>query len=651
MRTLFFLLVTGLIIAVPVAAEDRLPNVDMVNSLFVVNDEFITAIYHIRWEGETDTPLETTLTIPVQGEIADVQFGDFRVFNLLDDATIEAPEYIPQPCDLSPTLDLGGLLGEGGTYEAPVEALDYEIVDGQSVRVTLQLQETAEAAQRYLSYYVHHDSPLILIRYRMTGDHLTVPLNAIFPETSTAIKTNLYVLADTPYTVENEPIIRIDPSVLRFETNQLARTLQATGPHYSTETPRQGYDRLAAEAMDSVEGREYLLPYVNTADHVQAALSGDTRLAEPREFLTTLLSDASYLTRLYTRYPPSQNPVLVPAPDAPHVTTDLAVLIDPVFYHGCTSELLYNPELESLLPANRVYVDDLRAYVPLPDGWKLFDFREIYAGVQVSHFAAAPEELSDEEASRLATGNAHTASAPVLGLAVFSVPYRDNGRRARPDIDPFPIAWSNAGFAQFPQMGMNGALWFWPHPDTAPISLEWQQDESAVAFAHGVKIRMLAPYEDYLANAALYDAMVHSFSTFQFFTHPDLRHTLFLGTLENHVEIGYPEGWEMLYHPDQDRYILPDGSIAPEQQPYVRIRAVVEDDLDSTLAQTFGISLQDATPIPFSRNGRRGFVRLETGRYLNWVIEYSAPTDQYASVETTLRTMALAARFERYEDS
>jgi hypothetical protein len=122
------------------------------------------------------------------------------------------------------------------------------------------------------------------------------------------------------------------------------------------------------------------------------------------------------LTRLHTATIPDQDPLFIPAPDMPEVDTNLRELIDPVYYYGCTTETLYNPEFEHQLPQDRVYVNGVRAYAPLPAGYTLYSTGGIYA--------IAPEGLTGRQAVNAAYGQ--NLSFPVIGLDRFRVPYVDD---------------------------------------------------------------------------------------------------------------------------------------------------------------------------------------------------------------------------------
>jgi hypothetical protein len=657
------LLLILLIVTLQTSAQTSPPALSQIDALFVVNADTVTVMYRLNFEGETTTGLEVPLTFPLSGEVLDVQLGDSRIFELLDKATIISPDYFPpKPCDLSPTVALGH--GEGYTeyLRLPIEAVNYEVTkleDDQRVNAILHLQ-TYTLQDRAAEYYgtVLHQSPLLQITYRPSDTASTLPLRiefALLPESRKA-NLNVYVLAATPYTAKDRPLTTVDASQLRYAIHEVRSTLgNMTGGMYGTSL-RDQYDTLVYGALFEAGEGAFLMQSANTTESARTALPTSDEFAMPRESLQNLLAEAAYLTRLDTRT--SLNSVaelsFVPSPEIVPFTTDLNIAVDPVYYYGCTTETLYDPAFENSLPTNRVYVDALRTYVPLLDDWTLFDFEDYNAQFpEAPIYAAAPESLTPDQAFRHARGYANQITSPAMGLERFRVPYVEDERGiyGRFDISYDPLTRFNASF--LPTVGANAIIWYWPHPETYPLD-DWSSDVQA--YAHGVKVRMVAPINNYAANAELYDNLLRYFWHYQYFTHANLRHTLFLGDLSGHIEVGYPEDWHTLSHVELGRLILPNGEVELISSPYVRIISPPKDDLQTILAEQFVLSEQAladvfTTPVSFENESRRGFVRLGADEYgKTFIIEFSAPITSYNANADLLQTMSQAMRSLRYEE-
>ncbi|MFN8531047.1 MAG: hypothetical protein U0670_20790 [Anaerolineae bacterium] len=156
-----------------------------------------------------------------------------------------------------------------------------------------------------------------------------------------------------------------------------------------------------------------------------------------------------------------------------------------------------------------------------------------------------------------------------------------------------------------------------------------------------MQIALLSSVEDCTANQALYADLLRYPETYQYFLSPELRHTLFSGDVVfSLIAIGYPDGWIETIDSEYHRVILPFGA-AYAQSPAVRVYRPSQVD-DGQTDALFGVSLEDIptqTPIEFSNRGRHGYLRRSSGAYGS-VIEYSAPSDQFAANAELLHRMA-----------
>ncbi len=648
-----------------VAQEEAPPQLTRLNVLWHVrDDQTVTVMYHLTMATEPDVEMEVPLSVLVPGRIMDIQYGNPHIFGLLDEVTVDAPPYINPPCELSPILVIGHGPGPDPYVGTQAEVTHDRTLNSdaghQVAQFTLRLKaEPLVGFEHELYTQRRHDSPLIQITYQALSENLLLPLNHgnLLADTPYRADFNAYVLAEAAYTVDTAPLITVDPALLRTGVHEVRATLRHT-MRGGEPSIRSLFNTLVTNTLSEAEAASFVLYYAAPTEPLLAEIVDNYQWEEDAEDdLLPLLEQAPYLTRLHseTRLPLSPDLIFSPAPETPDTILRLEDRIDPAHLYGCTTEALYDPALEAAMPDNRVYVKDLRAYVPLPEGWTLFEFDNRRRMSDVPLYAAAPETLAADEVYRYAGGYVASIKAPVLALEHFRAAYTANERGygyildisadpvARGDYDTFIAA-----------VGANSFLWYWPHSDTAPLG-NWRSDEQG--YAHGVKLSMVAPLEDYADHAELYDNFLRYLSGYQYFTHAELRHTLFLGGLSGHIQIGYPEGWRTLRAPDFGRLILPEGQRDPADSPYVRVIPLSRQEMEDGAFERFGFTQTawdagDDTPLAFEEGQRRGYRRLGAGTEgSGFIVEFSAPAAAYDEHAAILRLMAQAMRSARYTGS
>lgn len=615
------------------------------NALYASNtDSTVTALFEVGFAGETPEAVDIPVTFSVPGEITNVQVHDAPIFEALDAATIVAPNSVEFPCDLAPVVAIGHGPGWSQYKISPSLIGSHEIAGAlsQQLTVTAQLEQAAlDDIDANIFDTVLHRLPVVAITYRPSS---ASPFALSLPESAAALPrylpTNIYLLADTPWLPEDSPLVSVDTSETRSSLNQIASMVGERIGWGDTTLPREIYQRAIESTLEHAEASAFIVHHASTTETTLPRLPATDDLAAANDWLAPLLEQRRVLTRLYTRDPIDGQMRLAPAPDYPPTTTDVSQRVDMVLYHGCATETLYDPALESRLPANRVYVEALRVYLPLPEGWTLLEYPNSQAPGERGYIAT-PAALTGQEAYWLTLGYREVTS-PVLSLEPFRVPYMGDFEPA-PAISASPLNWDDRSFAAR-AVGVNGVVWYWASSDSYPAGMNSDiERENAVSYANGVKISMIAPLEDYAASVELYDAILRYFTRYQFYTHPDLRHTLFLGDLGGHIEVGYPEGWRTINHPELGRLLLPTDAENPAAAPYVRI----------TPLESGGERFDpQAAPEPFETETRRGFMRYGADRlHGTFRVEFSSPTSSFEDNERLLRLMSEAMRTDRYTDA
>jgi hypothetical protein len=183
-------------------------------------------------------------------------------------------------------------------------------------------------------------------------------------------------------------------------------------------------------------------------------------------------------------------------------------------------------------------------------------------------------------------------------------------------------------------------------------------------------MNLLTTQEDWAANEQEYQAMLDYANSYQYYSHPRLRHTLFLNNPfmmnpEPYIltaYVGYPEDW--LEHWSDENYavVMPEDSTNRNGAPFARVLplSVVlperenlffrNEDVLAAIADAYALSdeqleaaVEDITactltigPLAYERDGRRGYISLVAGA----LIEASVPVDTFADYDDTVRYIA-----------
>lgn len=219
------------------------------------------------------------------------------------------------------------------------------------------------------------------------------------------------------------------------------------------------------------------------------------------------LQTAVYEQRLQMGQPHPAG-VFVRQPDAPPLDTFDVTAADPAQYYGCSTRTLDDgdplrqvavtpfAELAPLLPPQRVYLDDLKLEVFVPDGWVR---RAVIVGeTPVTVFA--PQPVTRAEVAAYVAGQA----APPM-LAVYAGPQSV----LEGYYPPLPV-----------HLELSPYQTILDRPVAAHETDGWDYDQVVVAW--------LLSEADYRADAARYDAVLEAVHLYRHASHPDLLHTLYL---------------------------------------------------------------------------------------------------------------------------
>lgn len=669
---IILLVVSLLIAAIPGQAQSAPEFVQAgLDAIFVVDHAAgtTTALYSIRYTGN---PAEVRWVFPIPADATKVALQTWSMALTLEVATEPSIEPPPYPCRLSTRYTIGeGVIpgpmdyGPGGA-EVPVRLDSADAVlswlaagsvppdDQQRAALESYAQQgftfvgiqfapqtgEPEPDDFWVSTNVQH-SPTLLVEY--PGNAVRLPLQFRAGRAASHLASDdldglmpvtAYIFARTPYTPQNYQPLTIDLTRIESGFNLLASTLHLTyDPLIISGSLDPAYDHLVLEANQQANGQGMVVEYVGQPhlDSPPPPIQDDPAFAAWRQ---SLADRGLVLTRARTFISPEQNlpdPTFLPAPGAPNFKMDLSTAVDPAWFWGCTSRKLIDPALEARLPAGRTRIDPLHLYVAHPEGWVLSDLEN-------DLYVLAPQPvtyamLSDMENNR--------GGPPMFAFKKFSLPYvlLPDGMVAVPD--PAFTWFTKTSNRPDSSPARNAYALYWP-TISALLSVDLDGWESARV--KGVQMVIMSTYADWVTNGSLYDDMLLYASTYQYFTSPDLRHTLFMGDLTDLLEIGYPDGWIETLNADRQRLILPGGTSNPAESPYILVRSgPFEDDQAAAqwLKDNYGLDGRGefGTPQPFAANGRRGYVVATQNTRDAPYIEVSAPTavyDQYADLLATI---------------
>jgi hypothetical protein len=571
----------------------------------------------------------------------------------------------PNYCDML-LWSNGGLGGGGGDFleEGNVGPYDYAIIRNESAgemiawlrengyRITPEMEPLiavyVEEGMYFLAMKLSQEAEVgdiqpVVMTYESTHPMIPIRLTAVAAVPNMPILT--WIFADRQYVPEN--YAHVVPDYSRFRGATQIREIFGFGF-----VPNSEYTRELARIQTEYNGLAFVTELAGLSRDLPEATQDDP-------LLTGLIEDYPYITRLRAQMSPEQmtvDPTFIPAPNARDVSNqiDLSDHVDPLQYWGCSSRSVRVPTSESRLPTY-TRLDDWRLHLGLPPGWVMSTFESSVEGEGYERTVAvfAPEPVGEDTVRAFFDGK---DTPPMLVISRFN----------RFDSWSYTPQQSVLDMLGLPLDSEVSDTQYWG------TRVRFQLYESVdSSYVPGIVfINLLTTQDDWGANEQVYQAALDYASSYQYYSHPKLRHTLFLNNPFGWNEdphyltayVGYPESW--LEHWSENNYavVMPEDTTNGNGAPSARLLPLTEvlpsgermfirnEDFLRQVAEVYALSDQqlegildsvDACtlsigPLAYERDGRRGYISMVGGALL----EASAPVDDFAGYDETLRQIA-----------
>lgn len=658
MRILLICILLLTLVVSHATAQESPPFVQTaLNAIFVVGDESTTAMYsftyaqpafpEIRWiiplpPNALSAHLDTTyLPIYTQGSTepnldpaynGDTEHCELSVQLGIGDGYLPAPSYyLPE----SSTLHVMNNAEQAQNYlssagyllsdEQRMVLQHYEAENYSFAGLTITPDANIPEAGRYWTSTNLHVSPTIVVEY--AGETPTMPIafhsNFVAAhldnyDNSGVMPVTAYIFADTPFVPAGSATFQPDLRRIEGARNQLANTMRLINgdPIFFDQLDPEYYS-LFLEGIESNNGQALVGEFIGQPQQIDINYD-----PYPREQINAVEGfnqfAASYpiLSRWRTFLRvglASDDLVFSPDSTIESFRVDFNDAVDGAWFFGCTSRKLYDPALESRLPAGRTYIDRLHLSLAHPESWVLSTLND----EEIPIYVLSPNPVTHEELMARRTRRG--------GPPMMMIQGRDeNGNNG----EVYAQYMTGEIFQPWEANACGHHAFYLPSPNAIP----WA-DASATEPLRSIYIAIYTNTEDCADNQYRYQDMYQYAGSYQFFLSDRLRHTLFFGALYNLTAIGYPEGWvESLDH-EGERVILPEGA-AYETSPAVYVLPYARD-LDAVLQARYEVSdIPAGMPVEFEADRRRGYLVLTYNNFAP-VIEFSAPAnmfDEYAGL-------------------
>lgn len=511
------------------------------------NDNTISAIVGINYEGAAD---DFSWVVPVPSP-PELDVAPVNALNVLQNTT--NPRFNPPPNYCGGVIwDNGGRGGGGGDYlqQGNVGPYDYAIIASDNpsemiewlrdngYRVTEDMEpiiaEYVIEGMYFLAMKLSNDAEVGDIQpVKMTyiSDKPTIPLRLTAVAALDDMPVLVWIFADQPYSPDNFAHPDVDFASFRA-SSQLRSSFassDAIGDYFAER------NRIQEEYDGKAFITEYAMPSINLMELSEGVVEDS--------YLTDLINSYSFVTRLRAQLSPEQmtlDPSFVPDPQQHHVpqTIDLAEYVDPLHYWGCSNrefpEFQHDERLSQIVPLPE------NINLRIPEGW----VQSEVTLDELPFLAFAPQAVTAEDI-----------------LAFF------DGQ------SDFPI------LTVFPTLPDTDAVYYYHYKQFFPLASDYDLPETlATRFSTFGKLFtnkdvptlvmvMLTTQEDFDENRDLYDDISSYLYSYQFYAHPELKHTLALaqsaggafgGNIFPPLQLGFPEGWTEFLQTDNSVVIVPD---------------------------------------------------------------------------------------------
>jgi hypothetical protein len=630
------------------SGDDDPIHINELNITYAVDSEAgtITMVIRAQYIGGADN---FVWLIPVPDDDPVVQFDDFvRTRRLTLD-------FQPPPNYCEHLYSFARNYGSGGPSRDNPTTDKYEIISGDSILAWMQEHgyHYTDKSAEVMDDYVAQGMSFIALELSQASD----ATSGYFGSVMITYESDDLILPLRLTAFSSGPIpggiasfynanyhIPIDITILGN-----ARYVPANLAHPNVDF----YQILPRHAVDDVDSYENnTSSHFNYYDEVSRLLAVYDGQAFITEYAGYFSADYPYATHLHGEIAPEQmtvDPIFVPDSDMLGDLTDVNLndYAEPLEFWGCSTRTLHfsdrsytqaipYDEIINNLPAGRIYKQG-EVTIAYPEEWVRSEFTTFGYSYPVRTSDDTPIEIEvrvyspetvDEE-----TFLAYFAGEPTPPMLAMTDIYFVN------DFDA-PYYYTD--------------ILDLPREETQPRL--FRKFIRPSEHGNATALVILTTEDDFAENEAMYRAMVDFPFTFQYYLHPDLRHTLFF----NSSAFGYPEGWVESADLEGRLLITPEGMEDDlDNAPYIRVYpasdvaespatvAPYADTIDTLkirsgwLEDSFGIDRQEAfkkltstnscirqmdgVPFYFSFGGRTGYVY----HYYGIVVEISAPDALY----------------------
>lgn len=644
--------------------------------IFTVNgDGTITAVVGINYVGEAE---DFSWVVPVPSP-PDLDVAETASLDRLQNATnvwfVNPPNYCRGLLWTN-----GGLGGGGGgeVIEGSVGPYDYAIIrnedpdelvmwlrdNGYQVTEDMEpiIADYVEDEMYFLAMKLSQDAEVgdiqpIVMTYESEKPMIPLKLTAVAAVDDMPVL--VWIFADQQYVPENYAHPQPDYGNMTAPS-QITVIREFSIPSAFNST----YSREQSRIQADYDGLAFITEYAQSS----AQLLADPEIPSGTNFffgqqpqsvqgdplLEDLVERFPYVTRLRAQLSPEQmtlDPTFIPDPNAEDVSNrvDLIDHTDPLHYWGCSSrrleieyeEMTAHTRIGEVAVANETGDRTINAQFDIahPEGWVLSELTVNTVPVWV----VAPQAVDMEDINAYIAGE----DAPPMFIAVMESTIPNFAEQNWWSTSRIFLGLFEA--EDFPELGDG----YWRIFSRRPTLYGTQ--ENPEGYLDHISFGMLTTATDGEANEDLYRAMMDHARRYQYFSHPELQHTLFLGTeyiviTENYDavpwsgSIGYPSDWIEYWSDEGYAYVTPLNAVGDDDGPVVKMMPLSNltqsdllprniDELLGFLETRYDLSAEqlaelregndpiyegyeiDMPIMPFEMDGRRGYFRV-TGRYL-----------------------------------
>lgn len=642
--------------------------------IFAVNSQAqtITAVVGISYTGAAE---DFSWVVPVPSP-PEVDVAETQSLNLLDAGTQLQINNPPNYCNglLTFYAELGGGGGDDYLELGSVGPYDYVIIRNQNpgemvgwlrqngYRVTDEMipiiVQYVDEGMFFLAMKLSQDAEVgdiqpVVMTYKSNHPMIPIRLTAVAAVPDMPIIT--WIFGDTQYVPEN--YAHPTPDYSRFRNASQIISFQG----FDTTPTSTLYSWERNRLQDEYDGLAFITEFAQPSTSLPPAVQDD-------QLMSQLIQQHPYVTRLRAQMSPEQmtlDPTFIPAQDAPDVSNQIELVdyVDPLEYWGCGTSRFPGTTNENLL-TGFTRIPKLHFQVGHPADWVLSQFE--MNGQTV--WAVASKTVDADEVNAYFSGK---ETAPML---IWMHADSNGYYYIESLVDEFRTRLGLPGDAEVYEpedvvIVPNVPTLFGREPQR--MSLQMRNDLYFNYRESGVLYALLADESQWIADHDLFTAMMEYPQDYRYFAHPNLQHTLFIGSrFDNDAPpaayMGYPEGWKPEWREGMAAIVpenaggdsvsarlIPFRLFHPEDADYHYALPIIREGI----VTAYGLEGEQAAfilesqsprltdcqvinpPMPFTKDGRKGYISLiET-----YLVEASAPEAVFAAYDDTLWQIAESA--------